>query len=152
MNNCLLIISGVSLLIALCCWILLKFKSELYGILHTCILITLFITVISGVGFCVEKAIQSHTTSTSYYYDILEKKTYIETQLNKHKKEIEALRSGEVDGVVFDNKNEIVTLDKTIKKYNDIVLQHKKYKEDPLANKLCNENIANLNTFEEVFN
>ena len=153
--NVFFIIGGIGIVIGSICWILIHSKnkviSNLYGYFFGCMIVSLFIGVVgvlSGIG---EEAIEYRLTSSSYYYDMLEKKTYIEEQMNKHKKEIEAIQSGKIDGVKFKNKNEIITLSNTIEKYNNIILEHRRYAEDPSMKEKCNENIVKLSTFEEIF-
>ena len=114
-------------------------------------LIFLGVALISGIGAVVEKEVALKTSSSSYYYDMLEQKTFIEEQMKEHKKEIEVLHSGEVDGISFKSKNEMVNLDNTIKRYNDTILRQREYKDNYWHNERYNENVAKLNLFEEIF-
>lgn len=122
-----------------------KLIFQIFGILFMGIVI---ISALSGV---VEKEIALKTSSSSYYYDMLEQKTFIEEQIKAHKKEIEVLRNGEVNGVAFKSKNEMVNLSNTIKRYNRIILIQQEYKDNYWHNERYNEAVANLNTFEEIF-
>ena len=95
----------------------------------------------------------SYVESPGYYYKLLEKKTYIEEELKDYKKEIEAIQSGEVEGVPFKNKTEIINLDKKIKEYNELILTNKQnyelYKKGQKT--FFNEKAINLKEFDTIF-
>ena len=109
------------------------------------------LSLINGLGALIEKEVALETSSTSYYYEMLEQKTFIETELNSHKKEVEALKTGEVDGIAFKNKNEIVNLNNTIKRYNQTILRHQEYKSNKWHRERFNENVADLKLIEIIF-
>ena len=111
----------------------------------------LVLALISGLFGIVEKEIALKTSSSSYYYDMLEQKTFIEKQMKAHEKEIEVLHSGEVDGVAFKNKNEMINLNNTIRHYNRTILLHQEYKDNYWHNERYNESVAKLNLFKEIF-
>ena len=114
-------------------------------------LVFLGISLINGLGGLIEKEIALKTSSSSYYYDMLEKKTSIEEQIKAHEEKIEVLHSGEIDDTTFKNKNEIISLNNAIKRYNDTILKHQEYKNSYWFNERYNEAVAKLNTFEEIF-
>ena len=114
-------------------------------------LVFLGISLINGLGGLIEKEIALKTSSSSYYYDMLEKKTSIEEQIKAHEEEIEVLHSGEIDDTVFKNKNEMISLNNAIKRYNNTILEHQEYKNNYWFNERYNEAVAKLNTFEEIF-
>ena len=113
--------------------------------------IFLGLCIVSMLFGVVEKEIAVRTSSSSYYYDMLEQKTFIEEQMEIHKKEIEVLHTGEVDGVAFKNKNEMINLNNTIERYNFTILRHQEYKDSYWHSERYNEAVANLNTFEKIF-
>lgn len=114
-------------------------------------IISFALSAISIVGAGIEKEIEKKESSTSYYYEMLEHKTFIEKQLEAHKEEIEAIKTVNVEGVSFEFRNEINNLQNTIKDYNATILQQRTYKNSYWFNKRYNESVANLNTFEEIF-
>lgn len=114
-------------------------------------LLFLGLSLIGGLGAIIEKEVALNTSSTNYYYNMLEKKTFIEEELKSHKKEIDALRTGEVDGVVFKNRNEIVKLNNAIERYNNIILLHLEYKDNKWHKERFNENVSKLKPFEKIF-
>lgn len=111
----------------------------------------IMLSVISAMGAVIEKGTAVKSSSLSYYYEMLEQKTFIEEQIIVLEEEIEALHSGNVDGVVFKSKKEIIKLNNAIKRYNFIILRHQEYKDNYWHKERCNEGITNLNTFEEIF-
>lgn len=123
-------------------------KQEIFQVLTLAFCGIAFFSAIFGV---IEKHIEDRESSSSYYYDMLEEKTFIEEQLDIYEEEIKALHSGKVEGVVFKNKNEMVKLNNTIERYNFIILRHREYKDNYWHYKRYNEAIANLNTFEVIF-
>jgi hypothetical protein len=138
------------ILIGVCYGIQWLVKEEILG-LEILAYIFCGLALISGLFGIVEKEVALKTSSSNYYYDMLEQKTFIEKQMKGHKEEIEVLHSGEVDGVVFESKNEMVNLNNTIKKYNRVIRLHQEYKDNYWHNERYNEAVANLNTFEEIF-
>lgn len=122
-----------------------SFKLEIIALLF------LGLSLIGGLGAIIEKEVALNTSSTNYYYNMLEKKTFIEEELKSHKKEIDALRTGEVDGVVFKNRNEIVKLNNAIERYNNIILLHLEYKDNKWHKERFNENVSKLKPFEKIF-
>ena len=114
-------------------------------------LLFLGLSLIGGLGAIIEKEVALNTSSTNYYYNMLEKKTFIEEELKSHKKEIDALRTGEVDGGVFKNRNEIVKLNNAIERYNNIILLHLEYKNNKWHKERFNENVSKLKPFEKIF-
>lgn len=151
LSSYLMLIAFVAfILIGVCYGIQWLIKEE---ILSLQILAYIFcgLTIISGLFGIVEKEIALETSSSNYYYDMLEQKTFIEKQIKAHGKEIEVLHNGEVDGVVFESKNEMVNLHNTIKRYNRIIQRHWEYKDNYWHSERYNEAVANLNTFEEIF-
>lgn len=105
------------------------------------------ISIMFGV---IEKEIAIKSTSSAFYYEMLEQKTFIEEQIDKYDGEIKVLRSGEVSGVPFKNKKEIITLNNSIKKYNNTILRNQQYKDNFWHKERYNEKFNNLNTFEEI--
>lgn len=151
LSDCLMLIAlGAFILIGVCCGIQWLVKEEILG-LQILEIIFLGLTLISGLFGIVEKEIALQSSSSNYYYDMLEQKTFIEKQMKAHKEEIEVLHSGEVDGVVFESKNEMVNLNNTIKRYNKVILRHQEYKDNYWYSERYNEAVVNLNTFEEIF-
>lgn len=145
-----LIALGAFILTGLCYGIQWLVKEEILG-LQILEIIFLGLALISGLFGIVEKEIALQSSSSNYYYDMLEQKTFIEKQMKVHKEEIKVLHSGEVDGVVFESKNEMVNLNNTIKRYNEIILRHWEYKDNYWHSERYNEAVANLNTFKEIF-
>lgn len=131
------------------CYIIETIKESLR--LEIIAVLFLGLSLISGLGALIEKEVALKTSSTSYYYDMLEQKTFIETELKSHKKEVEALKTGEVDGIAFKNKNEIVNLNNTIKRYNQTILRHQEYKNNKWYRERFNENVAELKLIEIIF-
>ena len=151
LSSCLMLIAlGAFILMGVCYSIQWLVKEEILG-LQILAYIFLGLTLISGLFGIVEKEIASQSSSSNYYYDMLEQKTFIEKQMKAHKEEIEVLHSGEVDGVVFESKNEMVNLNNTIKRYNRIIQRHWEYKDNYWHSERYNEAVAKLNLFEEIF-
>ena len=105
------------------------------------------ISIMFGV---IEKEIAIKSTSSVFYYEMLEQKTFIEEQIDKYDKEIKVLRSGEVSGVPFKNKKEIIILNNSIKRYNNTILRNQQYKDNFWHKERYNEKFNNLNTFEVI--
>lgn len=151
LSSCLMLIAFMAfILIGVCYGIQWLVKEEILG-LQILGYIFLGLALISGLFGIVEKEIALQTSSSNYYYDMLEQKTFIEKQMKAHEEEIEVLHSGEVDGVVFESKNEMINLNNTIKEYNRTILRHQEYKDNYWHSERYNEAVANLNTFEEIF-
>ena len=151
LSSCLMLIAlGAFILMGVCYGIQWLVKEKILG-LQILAYIFLGLALISGLFGIVEKEIASQSSSSNYYYDMLEQKTFVEKQMKAHKEEIEVLHSGEVDGVVFESKNEMVNLNNTIKRYNEIILRHWEYKDNYWLSERYNEAVAKLNLFEEIF-
>lgn len=105
------------------------------------------ISIMFGV---IEKEIAIKSTSSVFYYEMLEQKTFIEEQIDKYDEEIKVLRSGEVSGVPFKNKKEIIILNNSIKRYNNTILRNQQYKDNFWHKERYNEKFNNLNTFEVI--
>lgn len=114
-------------------------------------IVSYVLSIIFIIGAWGEYEIAKKESSTAYYYEMLEHKTYIEAQLKTHEKEIAALKTNQVDDIPFAYRNEIINLKNTIERYNNEILQQKKYKDSYLFRDRYNEAVANLNTFEEIF-
>jgi hypothetical protein len=149
-NYLMLIALSSFVLLSVCYGIQWLVKEEILG-LQILGYIFLGLALISALFGIVEKEIALQSSSSNYYYDMLEQKTFIEKQMKAHKEEIEVLHSGEVDGVVFESKNEMVNLNNTIKRYNHIILKHQEYKDNYWHSERYNEAVAKLNLFEEIF-
>lgn len=139
---------GAFILGGICCGIIYLNKSLSLKIIG---LLFFGVSMISGLGALVEKEVALSTSSTKYYYTMLEKKSFIEAEIKSHKKEIQALHNGNVEGIVFKNKNEMINLDNAIKHYNRIILQHLEYKDNYWHKERYNEAIAKLKPFEDIF-
>jgi hypothetical protein len=105
------------------------------------------ISIMFGV---IEREIAIKSTSSVFYYEMLEQKTFIEEQIDKYDEEIKVLRSGEVSGVPFKNKKEIIILNNSIKRYNNTILRNQQYKDNFWHKERYNEKFNNLNTFEVI--
>lgn len=142
-------ISLIGVILSGVCFIATKFKKDFQ--FEIIALVFLFLALISGLGALVEKEVALNTSSENYYYDMLEKKTFIEEKLETNKEEIEALRTGNVNGIAFKNKNEIMNINNAIKQYNTIILRNQEYKNSYWHSERYNEAVAKLNVFEEIF-
>lgn len=155
LSDCLILIAFSSfILMGVCYGIQWLVKENILGLeifAHIFAHIFLGVAIISSSFGIVEKEFALKSSSSSYYYDMLEQKTFIEKQMKVHKEEIEVLHSGEVDGVVFESKNEMINLNNTIKQYNRTILRHQEYKDNYWHSERYNEAVSNLNTFEEIF-
>lgn len=149
LSTYIVLISLATLVFGGICYIIGTFTESLR--LEIIALLFLGLSLISGLGALIEKEVALKTSSTSYYYDMLEQKTFIETELKSHKKEVEALKTGEVDDIAFKNKNEIVNLNNTIKRYNQTILRHQEYKSNKWHRERFNENVAELKLIEIIF-
>ena len=142
-------ISLIGVILSGVCFIAANFKKDFQ--FEIIALVFLFLALISGLGALVEKEVALNTSSENYYYDMLEKKTFIEEKLETNKEEIEALRTGNVNGIAFKNKNEIMNINNAIKQYNTIILRNQEYKNSYWHSERYNEAVAKLNVFEEIF-
>lgn len=114
--------------------------------------IGIVLLIVSFIGLIFSLLMQSNNTNSSYYYSMLERKKAIEEDINAYAEEIQLVTSGATDNINFTYKDTIIELNNKINSYNDTIYAHRFYKENYWLSCWCNTNIANLPTFEPIFN